>query len=126
MGLCGRPCTNYSNMTQARMICMLTSVCFPLIKRDQARLLFISTPERAPSLLGLPMKVRPCALCRAGAVTKEMLRAVPLKLFAFSGAIQALSQVLGFMGAARLPGMLISCLCTTTLHAVSRLHIAMI
>ena len=112
-------------MPQALVICMHTFACSSFIKREQARSLFTSAPERAANLQGLPMKVRPCALCRAGAVTKEMLRAVPLKLFAFSGAIQALSQVLGFMGAARLPGMLPSCLCTSTLHAVSRLQIAM-
>jgi len=33
-----------------------------------------------------------------------MMRAVPLKVFAFIGGIQALSQVLGFIGAAQLPG----------------------
>ena len=42
--------------------------------------------------------------CRTGAVSQEMLDAVPKKQFAFIGAIEAASQVLGFIGAAQLPG----------------------
>jgi len=41
---------------------------------------------------------------RTGQVSQEMLDAVPKKQFAFIGAIEAASQVLGFIGAAQLPG----------------------
>ena len=37
-------------------------------------------------------------------MSQEMLDAVPKKQFAFIGAIEAASQVLGFIGAAQLPG----------------------
>lgn len=44
--------------------------------------------------------------CRTGAVTKEQLKAAPWKLLAGIGLIEALSQVLGFIGASKLPGAL--------------------
>ena len=48
--------------------------------------------------------VRCLSCCRTGQVSQEMLDAVPKKQFAFIGAIEAASQVLGFIGAAQLPG----------------------
>lgn len=44
---------------------------------------------------------------RSGIVSEKQLKAVPLKLFAGVGAIEAVSQVLGFIGASKLPGVLL-------------------
>jgi drug/metabolite transporter (DMT)-like permease len=44
---------------------------------------------------------------RTGAVTKEQLSAAPWKLLAGIGLIEALSQILGFIGASKLPGVVL-------------------
>lgn len=42
-------------------------------------------------------------ICRAGIVTKAMLE-TPKKQFFLIGALEAAAQILGFIGAAKLPG----------------------
>lgn len=44
---------------------------------------------------------------KTGAVSKKQLEAAPMKLFAGVGVIEALSQVLGFIGASKLPGVIL-------------------
>ena len=44
---------------------------------------------------------------RAGIVTKDMLAAPNKKLFLWIGALEALSQLLGFIGASKLPGVVL-------------------
>ncbi len=41
---------------------------------------------------------------RSGIVTKDMLNAPNKKLFLWIGGLEAVSQLLGFIGAAKLPG----------------------
>lgn len=48
----------------------------------------------------------PLLLCanRSGIVTKDMIDAPNKKLFLWIGGLEAVSQLLGFIGAAKLPG----------------------
>ncbi len=46
-------------------------------------------------------------LCRSGIITKEMLQAPDRKLFLWIGGLEALSQLLGFIGASKLPGVVL-------------------
>lgn len=48
-----------------------------------------------------------CAFCRSGIVTKEMLQAPDRKLFLWIGGLEAFSQLLGFIGASKLPGVVL-------------------
>ena len=43
---------------------------------------------------------------RAGIVTKDMLSAPNKRLFLYIGGLEAVSQLLGFIGASKLPGAL--------------------
>ena len=46
-------------------------------------------------------------LCRSGIITKEMLKAPDRKLFLWIGGLEAFSQLLGFIGASKLPGVVL-------------------
>lgn len=43
-------------------------------------------------------------LCRQGIVTDEMIAAPDKRLFALNGLLEAMSQLLGLVGASKLPG----------------------
>lgn len=45
--------------------------------------------------------------CRSGIITKEMLQAPDRKLFLWIGSLEAVSQLLGFIGASKLPGVVL-------------------
>ena len=45
--------------------------------------------------------------CRSGIITKEMLQAPDRKLFLWIGGLEATSQLLGFIGASKLPGVVL-------------------
>lgn len=49
-------------------------------------------------------------LCRSGQVTQKMLDAPDKRLFLGIGGLEAASQLLGFVGASKLPGQHESCL----------------
>ena len=92
-------CLQRLNLHTTRMFCVLPAQCFlPCCSRAQVYIAYVWQG----ACVGLTW----CILFRTGAVTKEMLSAVPLKLFVFIGAIEAASSVLGFIGAAQLPGAL--------------------
>lgn len=45
-----------------------------------------------------------CLVCRSGQVTQKMLDAPDKRLFIGIGGLEAASQLLGFVGASKLPG----------------------
>lgn len=79
----------------------------------------LSMPEHQPQLACVPMAFAAsvsrakafqlcliCLLliCRQGIVTDEMIAAPDKRLFALNGLLEAMSQLLGLVGASKLPG----------------------
>lgn len=63
--------------------------------------------QASVSALDKAKRDKSCASCRSGIVTKEMLQAPDRKLFLWIGGLEAFSQLLGFIGASKLPGVVL-------------------